>query len=109
VKQKLVDIYGLMERVDILLKNPKANKPTLMKYANELQAYEKQINGLQQKLGSPVQLWNEKLQSTGEDAQLANVDLQGMLQKQQQTLQMMSNISKMLHDTAMAIIGKIRV
>ena len=49
----------------------------------------------------------EKLNSVGDDAQLANVDLQNMLQKQQQTMQMMSNISKMLHDTAMAIIRKI--
>ncbi|MBI5510357.1 MAG: hypothetical protein HY903_16500 [Deltaproteobacteria bacterium] len=49
----------------------------------------------------------EKLNSVGDDAQLANVDLQNMLQKQQQTLQMMSNISKMLHDTALAIIRKI--
>ncbi|MEO0814910.1 MAG: hypothetical protein AAFY60_18765 [Myxococcota bacterium] len=49
----------------------------------------------------------EFLNSVGDDAQLANVDLQNMLQKQQQTLQMMSNISKMLHDTAMAIVRKI--
>ncbi len=48
----------------------------------------------------------EDLQSVGDDAQLANVDLQNALQKQQQTLQMMSNISKMLHDTAMSIIRK---
>ena len=44
---------------------------------------------------------------TDDDAQLANVDLQNVLQKQQQTLQMMSNISKMLNDTAMAVIRKI--
>lgn len=49
----------------------------------------------------------EQLTSTGMDAQLANIDLQNMLQKQQQTLQTMSNVSKMLHDTAMAIIRKI--
>ena len=49
----------------------------------------------------------EKLNSVGDDAQLANVDLQNMLQKQQQTMQMMSNIAKMLHDTAMSIIRKI--
>lgn len=49
----------------------------------------------------------QKLNSVGDDAQLANVDLQNMLQKQQQTLQMMSNISKMLHDTAMAVLRKI--
>jgi hypothetical protein len=41
------------------------------------------------------------------DAQLANVDLQNALQKQQQTLQMMSNISKMLADTAQAVVRKI--
>lgn len=43
----------------------------------------------------------------GDDAQLANVDLQNMLQKQQKTLQMMSDISKELTDTAMAVIRKI--
>ncbi len=54
-----------------------------------------------------VQGLEEQLASVGDDAQLANVDLQNNLQKQQQTLQMMSNISKMLHDTAMAIVRKI--
>jgi hypothetical protein len=49
----------------------------------------------------------EKLNTIGDDAQLANVDLQNKLQQQQQTLQMMSNVSKMLHDTAMATIRKI--
>ena len=58
-------------------------------------------------LDTYIQKLEEKLNSVGDDAQLANVDLQNMLQKQQQTLQMMSNIGKMLHDTAMAIIRKI--
>jgi chromosome segregation ATPase len=48
-----------------------------------------------------------QLATVGEDAQLANIDLQNALQRQQQTLQTMSNVSKMLHDTAMAIIRKI--
>ena len=48
-----------------------------------------------------------ELSSVGEDAQLANIDLQNKLQQQQQTLQTMSNVSKMLHDTAMAVIRKI--
>jgi len=47
------------------------------------------------------------LQTVGDDAQLANVDIQNVLQKQMQVVQMMSNISKMLHDTTMAIIRKI--
>jgi hypothetical protein len=46
----------------------------------------------------------DKMSSVGDDAQLANIDLQNCLQKQQQTLQMMSNISKVLHDVTMAII-----
>ena len=49
----------------------------------------------------------EHLSSVGDDSQLANIELQNILQKQQQTLQMMSNIAKMLHDTNMAIIRKI--
>ncbi len=58
-------------------------------------------------LDAYIKQLEEKLNSVGDDAQLANVDLQNMLQKQQQTLQMVSNISKMLHDTAMAVIRKV--
>ena len=48
------------------------------------------------------------IEEVGDDAQLANIDLQNILQKQQQQLlQTMSNISKALYDTAMAIIRKI--
>jgi len=59
------------------------------------------------KLDTYVKNLEEKLNGVGDDAQLANVDLQNVLQKQQQTMQTMSNISKMLHDTALAIIRKI--
>jgi hypothetical protein len=58
-------------------------------------------------LDSLITKWEEQLASVGDDAQLANVDLQSALQKQQQTMQTMSSVSKMLHDTAMAIIRKI--
>jgi len=51
--------------------------------------------------------WQSNLNGAGDDAQLANVDLQSMLQHQQQTLQMMSNIAKMLYDTAMSVIRKL--
>ena len=47
------------------------------------------------------------LSSLGDDAQVASIDLQNSLQKLQQTIQMISNVSKMLHDTTMAIIRKI--
>ncbi len=51
--------------------------------------------------------WEELLQSVGEDAQLANIDLQSTLQRHTQLLQLMSNVSKLLHDTAMNVIRKI--
>ena len=46
------------------------------------------------------------LNDAGDDAELADVDLQNELQRHQQTLQMMSNISKMLYDTAQSVIRK---
>jgi hypothetical protein len=49
---------------------------------------------------------DRELQSVGADAQLANVNLQNMLRKQQQTLQIFSEISRKLHGTAMAVIRK---
>ena len=60
-------------------------------------------------LDTGIGVFEEKLQSVGDDAQLANIDLQNQLQKQQQTLQTMSNVSKALHDTAKAIISNMRV
>jgi uncharacterized protein YegP (UPF0339 family) len=57
-------------------------------------------------LENEIKEWEEKLNTVGDDAQLANVDLRNMLQKQQQTLQMLASISKILHDTALAVIRK---
>ncbi len=58
-------------------------------------------------LETAIKNLEEKLSAVGDDAQLANVDLQNMLQKQQQLIQMLSNVGKTLHDTAMAVIRKI--
>jgi len=54
-----------------------------------------------------IAAWEDELQQICDDAQLADVDLQNRLQKQQQALQMMSNIAKMLQDTAMNVIRRI--
>jgi hypothetical protein len=62
--------------------------------------------GLKNSFEEEIKKQEEKLNALGDDAQLANVDLQNVLQKQQQTLQMMSNISKMLYDTAQGVIRK---
>lgn len=87
---------GEMSEIDILLRSKGLSKevpPPGVTTPGEHQDY--------------IDKLEEELSSVGDDAQLANVDLQNWLQKQQQTLQMMSNISKMLHDTAMAVIRKI--
>jgi len=59
-----------------------------------------------EELDEYLQAMEEELEGIGEDAQLANVDLQNCLQKQQQMLQMMSQLSKAMHDTAMGVIRK---
>lgn len=48
----------------------------------------------------------EELNTIGDDVRRANYDMQKTLEKQQNALRMMSQISKMLHDTAMAVIRK---
>lgn len=51
--------------------------------------------------------WEVRLAKSADDAQLANIDLQNVLHKRQQTLQMLSNILKNFTDTAMAVIARI--
>lgn len=58
-------------------------------------------------LESYIEALDNKLQTVGDDSQLANIDMQNMLKKQQQKLQIMSNAIKQFQDTAMAIIRKI--
>jgi hypothetical protein len=58
-------------------------------------------------LADEVGKWDEALSRLGDEGQLANVDMQNWLQKQQQLLTLLSSISKQLHDAAMAIIRKI--
>lgn len=49
----------------------------------------------------------DQLNSAGEDGQLMNLELQNQLQRQQQQLQMMSNMSKAMHDVAMGILRNV--
>jgi tellurite resistance protein len=52
--------------------------------------------------------WEESLNAVREDSQLGQIDLQNALQKTQQILQELSNLSKTTHDTAMSIIRNMR-
>lgn len=65
------------------------------------------IVDLKEEIEDAIREMEERLSTIGDDAQLANLDMQSILQKQQQTMQMMSQISKLLHDTAMSTIRKI--
>lgn len=76
-------------------------------YAEKVTHFNSLKEGLRDQISDARKELHGQLQSVGEDAQLANVDLQNVLQKQQQTMQMMSNIAKSLHDTAMAVVRKI--
>ena len=49
----------------------------------------------------------DKSEGKGDDGQLASIDLQSALQKQQQTMQTMSNVSKVLHDSTLTVVKKI--
>ena len=55
-----------------------------------------------------IEFLEQTLVTVGDDAQLANIDLQNNLQRLTQTTVMLSSISKNLHDTAMAIIRNLR-
>ena len=48
-----------------------------------------------------------ELSSLDEENKMAYIDLQKALLRQSQTIQALSNVSKMLHDTAKAVIAKI--
>ena len=95
---------------DVWKYDEKANKfKMLAREDSLLTSVEKAKSYIDQseELENRIKEWEDKLSEIGDDAQLANIDMQNMLQKQQQTIQMMSNIAKVLHDTALAVIRKI--
>jgi len=57
---------------------------------------------------SGLSVLDEELENIGDDAQLENIDLQNKLQKQQQSLQTISNIIKAKHDAAMNSIRNMK-
>jgi len=59
-------------------------------------------------LNSYMEMWEQKLSSMEEEEQLENLDLQNMLKKQQELLQLMANVSKLCHDTASSIIKRMK-
>lgn len=85
-----------------------AMQKELSQYLEDLHNKAKKLAGTEKaKIEQLIRSNEKKLATVGDDAQLANIDLQNALQKSQQLLQLMSSISKQLHDTAMAIIRKL--
>ena len=64
-----------------------------IKTMKELESYIKEMEG--------------KLSSIGDDAQVQNINLQNAMQKQSQLIQTLSNLQKLLHDTAQAIVQRL--
>jgi len=75
-----------------------------LKYLN---ASKKRIRDELEMIRERIDSLEHSLSAIEDDAQLANIDLQNALQKQQQIIQMVSTISKTLHDTALSVIRKI--
>ena len=106
------DISGLVQ--EVLRESYLETKEDVNYYSEKVKLYNElkeetreMLDNFRAKMEEYISRWEERLETLGDDAQLANIDLQNALQKQQQTLQTMSNVSKILHDTAMAIIRKI--
>ena len=52
--------------------------------------------------------WDERLQTVGsEGGELADIDLQEMMRKQQETIAMMESISSVMRATALAVVRKV--
>jgi len=68
----------------------------------------RQASMTKSELADYIKQVEQRFNSARDDAQLANMDLQNIIQKQQQMIRTISNINKMLDDTAMAVIGNMR-
>jgi hypothetical protein len=78
-------------------------------YLEDLHRKAKNLRGSEKvRIEQRIHTKEKELSTVRNDAQLANLKLQNTLQKTQQLLQMISNISKQLHDTAMAIIRNLK-
>ena len=96
-----IDVNGLVQ--DVVNQSYIESSRDLQIYADKVNLY----NRTQKEIRDMISRLEEELNSLGDDAQLANIDLQNALQKQQQLIQMISNISKTLSETALAVIRKI--
>jgi chromosome segregation ATPase len=95
------------------ISRPAQNSPQVAAFKREFASYQQKIAALQrdvERLQVQLRQLNvmaANMRSTRDGSQLMNMDLQNTLQRQQQTLQEMSRISKMIHNSSMNVIRKI--
>jgi hypothetical protein len=99
------DLYFYTSKV----KHLSEKKKELRSYVKDLRDMRRGASvGLASDMDEMITKLEDDLQTIGDDAQLAMLDLQNALNRQAQLMQMMSNMCKMMHDTAMAIIRNMR-
>ena len=88
-------------------------KENLAPFKNNLNTLRQMIAEIQEdnygnegNLEDAIKAWEEKLNSIGDDAELADVDLQGILEEQQELINTLSNMGEVQRDTAEAVIKK---
>jgi len=104
------EILKIQAEVDLLeeLQDRQSDDSTTNQYGESdlefIQRHAGRVDEKIQSLQNGLDVLEDKLATIGDDSQLANIDLQNTLQKQQQLLQMLSGITKSMHDTAISTI-----
>jgi len=112
------EIQKITAQVDVLeeLHDRKSDDPTepsssTTQYRESdlefIQRHSDRIDAKIVSLQTGLSVLEEKLDTAGDGTQLANVDLQNVLQKQQQMIQTISNVMKNMQDTQVASISRI--
>ncbi len=89
---------------------PEADVREIEAYVRATQQWQDGVAGLERRLEICMERLGraEREGSAGEDAQLAQVELQQAMQRRAQTLAVLSNVAKTTHDAAMAVIRNMK-
>ncbi len=113
VKKALLDDNKELRHFAEKLRHTRMNKSELVDHLSSLLVSDKECRvrnacsaNLQRMISQDLQNTRNKLSQSNKLYQKQSLELQSSIQRNQQTMQAISNVSKMLHDTAMAIIRK---
>ncbi|MDO8600768.1 MAG: hypothetical protein Q7R73_04160 [bacterium] len=108
---KLFGIFNasLVARVDVDAESRvKVRFPWLRIFFSEPVGALKIQESVEKELGGVTQTMQTQVRESEDNAELANIDLQNKIQYQAQILQLLSNIMKAQHDTAMSVIRNMK-